>query len=97
MGLVQSMGRLVLRQEDELSHLRAGRSFVLYFSTDRGVLPTLFATSKKWKTIQETEKHKLDMSLRQTLIIATLLEWQACLDKTVSDPTLLKAARIRIG
>ena len=76
MGLVQSMGRLVLRQEDELSHLRADRSYVLYFNTDRGVLPTLFATSKKWKTIQETEKRKLDMSLCQTLIIATLLEWR---------------------
>ena len=34
--------------------------------------PSHFATSEKWKQIQETEKHKLDMSLRQTLVLAML-------------------------
>ena len=86
------MGRLVLRQEDKLSQLRADKSYILSFNTSRGILPSLFATSKKWKEIQETES-KLDMSLRQTLILAVLYEWQARLEKTIADASLLKACQ----
>ena len=62
--IVLTMGRLIIRHEDELSQLRADRGYVLYLDTKNGILPNLLATSVQWKKIQEEDKSKLDKSLK---------------------------------
>ncbi|CAE7453477.1 LINE-1 retrotransposable element ORF2 protein [Symbiodinium microadriaticum] len=88
--LVQAMGRLLLKHEDQLRMLETDRSWVLHFDTSGpSILAHFWKAAEGWRQQQKSDQAKLTASLRTTLFACMLLELKNRLLKTVADSELL--------
>ena len=84
---IQTMGRLMICQEDELAQLRADRGYILYMDTKGGILPN------RLEFLCNGRRSKRRTRRNMTLIVILLIQWWAHLDKTVQDDNLRKIAQ----
>ena len=84
--LMALLTRLCLRQEDDLAATRADSAFLLYMETRPDMNTAsgpyqpftnhFFGIAQKWQKVKEETPTKLDLSLRSTLLLAYMTEFQ---------------------
>ncbi|CAE7653167.1 unnamed protein product [Symbiodinium sp. CCMP2592] len=81
--------KLSLRQEDDIAAMRADSSFLMYMTTTgtSSMATTLFAISQEWKELKAQTPPKVTLSLRVTLLVALLKEFQARLAQATEGET----------
>ena len=94
--LLTLMGKLQLRQEDELAQLRQDKQFLMHMTptnSPESILGTMYQVALTWKAAKAKSPPTVQNSLRVCLLQCLLLEWELRIQKLTQSTANAAALR----
>ena len=94
--LLTLMGKLQLRQEDELAQLRQDKQFLMHMTptgSPESILGTMYQVALTWKAAKAKSPPTVQNSLRVCLLQCLLLEWEQRIQKLTQSTANAAALR----